>query len=51
MNEDLAEFGGPEAVWRLQVQGFPTVVTIDTHGTRLHEQVSRHSQELLAAML
>ena len=48
---DLEEFGSPEAVWRLQVKDFPTVVTIDTHGTSLHENVSRHSQELLAAIL
>ena len=48
---DLEEFGSPEAVWQLQVKDLPAVVTIDAHGTSLHEKVSQHSQELLAAIL
>ena len=48
---DLEEFGSPEAVWQLQVKDLPAVVTIDSHGTSLHQEVSEHSQELLAAVL
>ena len=47
----LEEFGSPEAVWQLQVKGFPAVVTIDAHGRSLHQEVSQHSQELLTAIL
>ena len=48
---DLQEFGSPEAVWQLQVKNLPAVVTIDAHGTSLHQEVSQHSQELLNAIL
>ena len=47
----LEEFGSPEAVWQLQVKNLPAVVTIDTHGRSLHQEVSQHSQALLAAIL
>lgn len=47
----LEEFGSPEAVWCLQVKNFPAVVTIDSHGRSLHQEVSEHSQELLTAIL
>lgn len=47
----LEQFGSPEAVWELQVKDMPAVVTIDSHGRSLHEEVSQHSQELLTAIL
>jgi fumarate hydratase subunit beta len=33
------EFGSPEAIWELQVERFPVVVTMDSHGNSLHQQV------------
>ncbi|HLK56590.1 MAG TPA: FumA C-terminus/TtdB family hydratase beta subunit [Chthonomonadaceae bacterium] len=47
----LEEFGIPEAMWRLQAEGFVAVVTMDSHGNSLHadvEQESGHKLELLA---
>jgi fumarate hydratase class I len=47
----LEEFGSPEAVWEFRVKNFPAVVTIDTHGTSLHQGIARASRERLAALL
>lgn len=44
---DLMNFGIPEAMWHLQVQGFTVVVTMDAHGTSLHEDVEKSSFEKL----
>lgn len=35
----LDEFGVPEAIWDLVVEDFPAVVTMDAHGTSLHEVI------------
>lgn len=35
----LEEFGGPEAFWVIEVEDFPVVVTMDSHGGSLHEVV------------
>lgn len=39
------EFGSPEAFWVLEVKEFPAVVTMDSHGRSLHEEVFRRSLE------
>lgn len=44
----LEKFGAPEAIWELEVEGFPAVVTMDAHGGSLHEQVLAASQAELA---
>jgi fumarate hydratase, class I len=46
----LLEFGTPEAMWHLQVQDFPAIVTMDTHGNSLHEDVEQASGEELAQL-
>jgi fumarate hydratase class I len=40
---DLLEFGTPEAMWHLQLRGFPAIVTMDAHGNSLHEEVEQES--------
>jgi len=35
----LEQFGSPEAVWELRVEGFPAVVTMDSHGYSLHKEI------------
>ncbi|WP_062197073.1 fumarate hydratase [Massilibacterium senegalense] len=45
---DLMEFGIPEAMWHLRVEGFTAVVTMDSHGNSLHEDVEKSSLEKLA---
>ena len=45
---DLLEFGIPEAMWHLEVEGFAAIVTMDAHGNSLHADVERDSLEKLA---
>ncbi len=45
---DLMEFGVPEAMWHLKVEGFTAVVTMDSHGNSLHQDVEKSSLEKLA---
>lgn len=47
----LAEFGVPEALWVIEVERFPVVVTMDSHGGSLHEEVERRSQEQFDRLL
>jgi fumarate hydratase class I len=35
----LDELGVPEALWELEVEAFPAVVTMDAHGQNLHETI------------
>ena len=35
----LLEFGTPEAMWHLDVEEFPAIVTMDAHGSSLHRDV------------
>ncbi|HET6387358.1 MAG TPA: FumA C-terminus/TtdB family hydratase beta subunit [Armatimonadota bacterium] len=39
----LEEFGIPEAMWRLECQDFAAVVTMDSHGSSLHQDVDTSS--------
>ena len=39
------DFGVPEAMWVIEVEDFPVVVTMDSHGNSIHEQVEAVSQE------
>jgi fumarate hydratase class I len=45
---DLLEFGIPEAMWHLRVENFTAVVTMDSHGNSLHEDIEKSSLEKLA---
>ena len=47
----LEEFGSPEAFWVVEVEDFPLVVTMDSHGGSLHEDVARTSQERARALM
>lgn len=39
----LEKFGSPEAMWKLKVEKFPVVVTIDAHGNSLHKDIEAQS--------
>ncbi|AXI38417.1 fumarate hydratase [Bacillaceae bacterium ZC4] len=45
---DLLEFGIPEAMWHLRVKDFTAVVTMDSHGNSLHEDIEKSSLEKLS---
>ena len=47
----LEKFGSPEAIWKLKVTEFPAVVTMDSHGNSLHEEVESDSSEKLKNFL
>lgn len=51
-NVYLKQFGSPEAVWEMRVKDFPAVVTMDSHGRSLHQEVQDvskgHLQEVMA---
>jgi len=47
----MEQFGAPEAIWEFEVENFPAVVTIDSHGNSLHKDVMAASQAELAKYL
>jgi fumarate hydratase class I len=47
----MEQFGAPEAIWELEVQDFPAVVTMDAHGNSLHREVFAASQTALLKRL
>jgi fumarate hydratase class I len=47
----LEKFGSPEAIWELEVERFPAVVTMDAQGGSLHRDVYAASQAELARRL
>lgn len=47
----LSEFGVPEALWVIEVERFPVMVTMDSHGRSLHDEVEAHSQAKLRELL
>jgi fumarate hydratase subunit beta len=40
----LEEFGVPEAMWVIRVEGFPAVVTMDAHGKSVHDEIAELSR-------
>ena len=47
----MEEFGAPEAIWELEVENLPAVVTMDSHGSSLHQDILASSQAELARRL
>jgi fumarate hydratase class I len=47
----LSEFGVPEALWVIDVDRFPVMVTMDSHGGSLHADVEERSQAKLRELL
>ncbi len=47
----IEEFGEPEAMWLLDVEDFPAMVTMDAHGNSLHKEIERLSFERLKEMM
>jgi fumarate hydratase class I len=45
------EFGVPEAIWVLIVEKFPVVVTMDSHGNSIHEEINKKSGAILERLL
>jgi fumarate hydratase class I len=47
----LDEFGVPEALWVINVDRFPVVVSMDSHGRSLHDEVEAGSKAKLDELL
>ena len=47
----LQEWGVPEAIWELEVQDFPVMVTMDSHGQSLHQKIEANSAKKRRALL
>jgi fumarate hydratase class I len=47
----LSEFGVPEALWVIEVERFPVVVTMDSHGGSLHAEIEEKSQAKMKELL
>lgn len=45
------DFGVPEAMWVIEVEDFPAVVTMDAHGRSLHAEVEQGSKMILQELL
>ena len=45
------DFGVPEAIWVIEVEDFPVVVTMDAHGNSLHDKVREQSREVLERLI
>ncbi len=46
----LLDLGTPEAMWHLEVEDFPAIVTMDAHGNSLHKDIEQESGEHLATL-
>jgi fumarate hydratase class I len=42
----LEEFGTPEAFWVIEVEDFPLVVTMDSHGDSIHKSIKEKSEQV-----
>ena len=47
----LEEFGVPEAMWVLEVEDFPAVVTMDSHGNSLHTKIKADSDKIAKELI
>jgi fumarate hydratase subunit beta len=45
------EFGVPEALWVIRVKDFPAIVTMDSHGSSLHEKIRTESETRLKRLI
>ncbi|MDK2971599.1 MAG: fumarate hydratase, class [Candidatus Sumerlaeota bacterium] len=46
----LEELGIPEAMWEIQCEDFPAIVTMDSHGGSLHAEVLKDSAQNLESL-
>ena len=47
----LEEFGVPEAMWLLEVENFPAIVTMDAYGKNLHNDIAKKSGSALKKLI
>ncbi len=47
----LEEFGTPEAFWVIEVEDFPVVVTMDSHGKSMHKEILEKSTKIAEELM
>jgi fumarate hydratase subunit beta len=47
----LEEFGTPEAFWVTRVKDFPVIVTMDSHGRSIHDEVRAESKKIYEELM
>ncbi|MCL5063307.1 MAG: FumA C-terminus/TtdB family hydratase beta subunit [Nitrospiraceae bacterium] len=47
----IEEFGAPEAMWLLEAEDFPAIVTMDAHGNSLHRDIEKISLRRLKEII
>jgi len=47
----VEEFGAPEAMWLLEVEDFPAIVTMDAYGNSLHKEIEEISLKRLTQIM
>lgn len=47
----LEEFGTPEAFWVIEVEDFPVVVTMDSHGGSMHKEILERSTKIAEELM
>ena len=47
----LEEFGSPEAFWVVRVEDLPLVVTMDSHGQSMHQQIKERSAPIARRLM
>jgi fumarate hydratase class I len=45
------DFGVPEAIWVLEVEDFPVVVTMDSHGSSIHADIDSKSKAAFGKLI
>jgi fumarate hydratase subunit beta len=45
------DFGVPEAIWVLEVEDFPVVVTMDSHGSSIHADIEAQSKAVFEKLV
>lgn len=45
------DFGVPEAIWVLEVEDFPVVVTMDSHGASIHDDIQAQSEAVFEKLV
>ena len=47
----LAHFGQPEAMWVFEVEDLPALVTMDSHGQSMHDEILQATAANLKSLL
>ena len=47
----LEEFGPTEAMWLFEIEDFPAIVTMDSHGNNIHSEIEKRSFEIFSELI